>query len=94
METNIATFGLKFCTLVSVIVYSYLLTDFYHNLEVSLLKTRNCLNHICVLHNLKKYVRYKTAVTSIVNAITECLIFYFSHFSGLVDHSYVYKFTL
>ena len=33
------------------------------------------------------------ADTYIVNAVTECLIFYVSHFSGLVDHSYVYKFT-
>jgi len=75
-------------------VYSYLFIDFYQNLEVSLFETRSCLNYIYILHNLKQYVRCTAAVTSIVNAIIECLIVYFSHFSGLVDHSYVYKFTL
>ena len=44
MDANIAAFGLQFYKLVIVMfhnIYSYLFTDFYKNLEVSLLDTRN-----------------------------------------------------
>ena len=74
-------------------VYSYLFTDFFRILKVSLLETRYCLIHIYILHNLKQYIRCTFSVTSIVTAATECLILYVSDFLGSVDHSYVYKFT-
>jgi hypothetical protein len=73
-------------------IYSYLFTNFYKNLDFSLLDTRNCLIHIQICCNLKLHIWCKAAVNSIVNTSIECRMFWFSHFSELVDHSYVYKF--
>jgi len=61
------------------LVITYLL-NFIRILEVSLLEIRNSLIHIYFLHNLKQYIQCTVAVTSIVNAVTECLILYVSHF--------------
>jgi hypothetical protein len=71
-------------------IYVYLFTEFYQNSRSQFIRDQK--SHIYVLLNLKQYILCKAAVTSIVNATIACLIFYFSHFSGLVDHSYVYKF--
>jgi len=37
-------------------IYSYLFTNFYRNLEVSLLGTRNCLIRISVLRKPKENI--------------------------------------